>query len=318
MRTLPSLNGLRVFEAAGRHMSFTLAAEDLCITQGAVSRAIRSLEDELGVPLFKRFARHLEFTEEGRRLWISVHDAIGLLERAAQQISPSNGVRVLTVNVLPTFATKWLMPRLVDFNNKHPNIEVRMTTSIRPVDFSREDIDVAIRVGHPDGTVPPKGSPRIDLSMVEKLEDVQMEKLLPDELVPVAAPGLVEQNQLSNAADLLNYTLLHNSTRHEAWHDWLKSINGPGLQSTKNVHFGHFFLTIQAAIQGQGIALIPRILVEEDLAAGRLVTVHSASVPSAGSYYLLSRKSNWSSPKVRVFREWLRDAISVQQLTDQP
>ena len=145
MRLLPSLNGLRVFEAAGRHMSFTIAADDLCITQGAVSRAIRSLEDQLGVPLFVRHARRLEFTEEGRSLWLSVHDAIGALERAAQRVSEKGGVRVLTVNVLSTFASKWLMPRLVDFNNRHPDVEVRLTTSIRPADFRRDDIGIAVR-----------------------------------------------------------------------------------------------------------------------------------------------------------------------------
>jgi LysR family transcriptional regulator, glycine cleavage system transcriptional activator len=306
-RRLPSLSGFRVFDAVARHMSFTRAGDELCVTQGAVSRSIRGLEDELGLPLFVRLPRRLELTEEGRSLWLSTREALDTLERAVLRISSRDDARILTINVLPTFATKWLIPRLMEFNDLHPQVEVHLITSIRPVDFSSEDTDVAIRVGQIDVATSEVLAPRIDLVMTETYEGIRAERLLADELIPVAAPDLLKRKgPIRKVADFAKITLLHNATRKNAWPDWLKAVGNTQIDGTKGLFFGHFILALQAAINCQGVALIPRILIEDDIAARRLVVAFDRPVSSAGSYFLLCRQHHWDVPKVKVFREWLK------------
>lgn len=306
MRRLPSLNGIRVFDAAARHLSFTQASEELCVTQGAVSRSIKALEDEIGVPLFVRLPRRLELTEEGRHLWLSTRDALDLLERAVLHVSSRDDTRVLTINVLPTFATNWLIPRLIEFNELHSSIEVRLVTSIRPVDFRVEEIDVAIRVGRTDAHGTDGSGPRIDLVMVKGSEDIRAERLLPDELIPVASPCVLEKHgPISKVDDLAKFVLIHNSTRKNAWPDWLRAVGATKVDGKKGAHYGHFFLALQAAINGQGVALVPSVLVKGDIAARRLAIAMNRPVASAGAYYLLARRHHWDVPKVKIFREWL-------------
>ena len=308
-RRLPSLNSIRVFEAAARHMSFTRASDELCVTQGAVSRSIRVLEDELGIPLFIRLPRKLELTEEGRSLAQSARDSLDMLERAMLRISSRGDARILTINVLPTFATKWLMPRLMEFSELYPHIETRLVTSIRPVDFGHEDIDIAIRVGKIEVATSETTEPRIGLIMTEAFDGIRAEKLLPDELLPVVSPQLLEKKGLiRTASDLGRFTLIHNATRRNAWPDWLSAVGCTDVDGREGLFFGHFFLSLQAAISGQGVALIPRILAEEDIVAGRLVVALDKPVRSAGAYYLLCREHHWDVPKVKIFREWLLQA----------
>jgi LysR family glycine cleavage system transcriptional activator len=306
-RRLPSLGSFRVFEAVARHMNFTRAGDELCVTQGAVSRSIRGLEDDLGVPLFVRLPRKLELTEEGRSLSLSTRDALDMLERAVLRISNRGDARILTINVLPTFATKWLMPKLVEFNQLHSNIEVRLITSIRPVDFSNEDVDVAIRVGRIDISASEVPAPRIDLVMTETFTGVRAEHLLPDALVPLVSPALLKKTgPVKRIADLAKFTLIHNTTRKNAWPDWLGAAGETKVDATKGLFFGHFFLALQAAANGQGVALIPRVLAEDDIAARRLVVPINQPIQSAGAYFLLCRQHHWDVPKVRIFREWLK------------
>lgn len=314
MRRLPSLNGFRVFEAAARHLSFTQASDELCVTQGAVSRSIKALEDEIGVPLFVRLPRRLELTEEGRHLWLSTRDALDLLERTVLRLSRRDDARVLTINVLPTFATNWLIPRLIEFNELHSNIEVRLVTSIRPVDFTVEEIDVAIRVGQTDSLMGEGSAPRIDLVMLKGSEDIRAERLLPDELIPVVSPSLLEKHgPVNRVDDLAKFALIHNTTRKNAWPDWLSVVGATKIDGKKGPHYGHFFLALQAAINGQGVALIPSVLARGDIAAQRLVVAINRPVASAGAYYLLARRHHWDVPKVKIFREWLAATCEAEE-----
>jgi LysR family glycine cleavage system transcriptional activator len=306
-RRLPSLNALRAFEAAARHLSFSRAAAELRVTQGAVSRQVKALETDLGVPLFKRLVRALELTEHGRDLLPTMRDVFDRVEQAATRLRSRRASRVLTANVLPTFAMRWLIPRLPHFATLHPDIEVHMVTSIRPVDFGREDIDVAIRVGTPPGTHARDGAPRIDLETVEDWHNVRADLLMPDVLVPVCAPHITRGDPpLRGPADLLRgRPLLHNATRARAWPDWFKAMGLPRVGAEDGPSYGHFFMVLQAAIEGRGVALVPRALVEGDLTAGTLVIPFPAPVESAGAYYLLCREHQSESERVRRFREWL-------------
>lgn len=303
-RRLPSLNALRAFEAAARHLSFSRAAAELHVTQGAVSRQVKALETDLGVPLFKRLTRALELTEHGRELLPAMRDAFDRMEQASQQLRSRKTSRVLTVNVLPTFAMRWLIPRLPRFAARHPNVEVHMVTSIQPVDFGREEIDMAIRVGAPPG-VQAKGA-RIDLDMAKDWHNVRAEFLMPDILVPVCAPQLARgARPLRKPADLRGHPLLHNATRPHAWPDWFKAVGLPRAGAQDGPSYGHFFMVLQAAVEGRGVALVPRVLIEGDLAAGTLVIPFEAAVESAGAYYLLYREHHRDSERLRPFREWL-------------
>lgn len=305
-RRLPSLNALRAFEAAARHLSFSRAAEELHVTQGAISRQIRALETYLGVPLFRRLTRALQLTEHGEQYLPAMRDAFDRMEQATLRIVSSREGGILTVSVLPTLAMRWLIPRLPRFTEAHPDIEVRMITSIRPVSFSREDVDLAIRVGLPADHPDRPAGPRIDLTMAEDWTGVRADWLMPDVLIPVCSPTLFERSPpLHRPEDLRSHTLLHTATRARAWPDWLSAVGVNGIDAEAGPAYGHFFMTLQAATEGRGVALVPKVLVLSDLAAGHLVAPFGAAVESAGSYYLLCRQHQWDLAKIRAFREWL-------------
>lgn len=305
-RRLPSLSALRAFEAAGRHGSFSRAAGELNVTQSAVSRHIRALEDDLGQPLFHRIGRAVALTPEGERYLAVMRESFDRMEQATQRLRGRHDAHVLTVDVLPTLATRWLIPRLPHFAEAHHAIEVRMITSIRPVDFAREDIDVAIRVGLPPDRHADPDAPRIDLVMTEGWHDLRADFLFRDILVPVCSRAIIERGPpLAHPADLAGHTLLHTATRRHAWPDWLRAAGCPDLTPRGEIAYGHFFMTLQAASEGRGIAIIPEILVAGDLAAGNLVMPLARRVESAGSYHLLYRTRQADLPKVQLFRNWL-------------
>lgn len=305
-RRLPNLNALRSFEAAARHLSFSRAADELCVTQGAISRQIKSLETELGVPLFKRLTRAVELTEHGRGYLPVARDAFDKLEMATLRLKEAAKRDVLTISVLPTFAMRWLIPRLPTFMASNPDIELRMITSIRPVDFEREDVDVAVRVG----TVPDAESdglgPRIDLEMVQEWSQVQALRFSQDVLLPVCSPDyLAGRTVPGDPSELLDHELLHTSTRSHAWSDWFRVYDISFELKDISRSFGHFFMTIQAATEGRGVALVPRLLVEDDLRQGDLVVLLETAAESSGAYYLLSRKHQWNVDRIRRFRDWI-------------
>ncbi len=309
-RQLPSLNALRVFEAAARHLSFSRAAEELGVTQGAVSRQIKTLEEHLGVKLFRRLTRALELTEAGREYLPAMREAFDRMEQATQGLMRRRYRDVLTVSVLPTFAIRWLIPRLGSFTEMNPSIEVRMVASILPVNLAREDIDVAIRVGRLVEQESERHGPRIDLNMTEDWTGVHADLVAPDVLVPVCSAALRDGDPpLRDLADLVQHTLLHTTTRPNAWPDWLRTVGLEALDREGEPAFGHFFMSLQAATAGRGVAVVPEILVASDLAAGNLVKPFDISVESAGAYYLLCRQHQRDNANITAFRQWLLGEI---------
>ncbi|MCP1120803.1 LysR substrate-binding domain-containing protein [Robbsia andropogonis] len=319
-RRLPNLNSLRAFEAAARHLSFSRAADELFVTQGAISRQIKSLEDALGVSLFRRLTRTVDLTEHGREYLPVVREAFDRVEQATLRLVNRERHRILNVNVLPTFAMRWLIPRLPSFALAHPDIEIRMITSIRPINFWREDIDVAIRVGQiPDSPQTSNGPrPRIDIQMTEDWSNVRCYPLMPDVLIPVCSKSLLERlPPLQRAEQLLEIPqlpLLHMSTRIHAWPDWFRASGIEYAIPEQTPAHGHFFMVLEAALAGAGIALVPKALAAADIDAGRLAVPLDLAQESAGSYCFLCREHQADTDAVQAFRDWIfsqRDATDV-------
>lgn len=306
-RRLPPLNALRGFEASARHLSFTHAAEELHLTQGAVSRQVKELEIDLGLELFVRHTRRIELTAEGEQLYRVVKGVFDELEGETLRLASRRSDPAITITALPTIATVWLMPRLHLLVARHPEIEARIVSSIEAADLLAHDADIAIRVGRLPGRRYERTQPRIELPMVTRWDGVHADELFPDRLVPVCVPELLS-SPVQSAADLLRYPLIHTTTRRYAWPDWLRA-NGVHYEteSDPRLHFGHFFMTLDAARQGRGIALVPDILLLQDKGAGDLCVPYSSEITSAGEYYLLIHESRLEDPRVRTFRSWILD-----------
>jgi LysR family transcriptional regulator, glycine cleavage system transcriptional activator len=307
---IPPLLAIRAFEAAARHLSFTVAAEELAVTQGAISRQIRQLESHLQTKLFVRLTRRVELTEAGREFLAGVQRALSELEAATARISGAVDHRVINVAVLPTLAANWLMPRLAFFSQEYPHIEVRMLTSIEPVDLQANPVDLAIRVGPLPGKFYDQNRPRIDLEMVSNWRGVLAELLFPDVLVPICSPAyLKDAPALKEPGDLQHHRLIHTATRRHAWPDWLRAHGHEFVLPPQPLQFGHFFMSMQAAREGKGIAIVPTVVVDHYPHANELVRPFPASVPSAGEYYLLVHERRRDDPSVRLFSEWLLKTV---------
>ncbi len=307
-RRLPSPVALRAFEAAARHLSFTAAAAELNVTQGAISRHVKFLEGYLNVPLFRRLPRGLELTAEGKVYYPAMREAFDVMERATRRVLHSKEDRVLRLSVLPTLAMSWIIPELSQFSARNPSIEVHLVTSIAPADF-RSEIDLAIRVGLPAPQASPAEKARIDLTMVQDWSGLEVEYLMPDLIEPVCSPALLDGGPpLRSIADLRHHALLHTTTRMHAWADWLHAVGADDIDPVAGTGFNHFFMTLQAAREGQGVACVPTILAKPDVTAGRLVAPFRRQVESAGGYHLLYRKHEADSAKIRAARAWLKAA----------
>jgi LysR family glycine cleavage system transcriptional activator len=308
-RKLPPLNALKAFEAAARHLSFNKAAQELCVTQGAVSRQIQVLEKHFGIPLFRRLSRSVEMTEQGRLLFPSVHYALDELEKAARRIKGADRARILTISSSPTFAMKWLYPRLFKFSEAEPDIEIRTITTVEVVDFSRDDIDVALRIGRFDPTDNVTG-PRINYTSMGEPRGIKVARLMDDTPMPVCSPAfLAKHGPFCSLADLDEDMLIHMASRLDEWHDWYRA---EGLQPpvNRNHVYGHFYLGIEAALRGLGIALVPHVHVQDDIIAGDLVVPLKCLAETKGAYYFLCRSRQWSVPKVSAFRKWIMSETS--------
>ncbi|WP_417522520.1 LysR substrate-binding domain-containing protein [Marinovum sp.] len=281
---LPPLNGLRAFAAAGRHLTFRAAAEDLGVTQGAVAQQVRGLEEHLGLRLFLREPRGLAFTEEGRAYHAAVSRAFTQLAdaTAALRSAPSR----VTISVTPTFASKWLIPRLADFTEAHPDIDLRITATERVSSFHGDGIDLAVRQGRP----PFGASLRADL-------------LFPQEVIAVCAPHLVADRDLPlDAAEVARMTLLHDT--HDLWPAFIAAAFGDITGQTRGLRFNQTTLSLDAALAGQGIALASRFLVQRDLDAGRLVQPIDSALDGGLDFHLLTPRQGASGASLRV-RDWM-------------
>lgn len=287
-RNVPPLRALRAFEASAKHSSFTKAAEELFVTQAAVSLQIKQLEQLLGVVLFQRNARGLELTAEGQLYLADVRSALTILQEATDKISRRSRHGLLTVSVLPSFASKWLVPRLGQFQQAHPDIDVRIAAFDRLVDFERDQVDLAIRYGR--GEWP----------------GTHAELLLKEDVFPVCSPKLLKQDKpLKQPEDLANFPLLHDDFSREDWRMWLMAAGVEGVDPERGPSFSHTSILLEAAASGAGIALGRTPLVRRDLESGRLVRPFDISLPSEYAYYVVTPLATAEEPVNVLFRDWL-------------
>ncbi|OAJ63407.1 hypothetical protein A6V36_18120 [Paraburkholderia ginsengiterrae] len=311
---LPPLLALRAFEASGRHLSFTKAANELHLTQGAISRQIRLLESFLGHKLFIRLTRKIELTRAGDEYFQAVQQALTIISQATRQ-TVLDSHRILTLDILPTLATHWLMPRLAGFTECHPGIEVRIVSSIEPADLHSGDTDVAIRVGRLPGARYDRRAPRVDLAMIDNWKGLNIDPLFPDTLIPVVSRKLMDAvGEIATPADLLQYRLINTASRRHAWHDWLAWYGLTAPQDANPLDLGHFFMALQAARDSKGIALVPEVIFANYEWRDELLAPLPAEVPSAGGYYLFTLESTNDDHAVCCLREWiLNEAALIAQ-----
>jgi LysR family glycine cleavage system transcriptional activator len=283
---LPSLNGLRAFEAAARHMSFTRAAAELNVTQTAISHQIKRLEDQLGVPLFVRHNRALALTRAAQDYLPQIRSAFDDLRRATARLRRPEHDAVLTVSTTASLATKWLVSRVAAFQDANPGVEIRITTSVALVDFRRDEVDMAVRFGR--GHWP----------------GLRADWLMAEDIFPVCSPALALS--VRQPADLATHTLLHSTVSREDWQLWLTAAGLPAaIAARRGLMFDQTFMAVQAATEGLGIALGRTHLVEADIAAGRLVAPFDVVLPQDAGYYVVAPEAAADQPGIARFRDWL-------------
>jgi LysR family glycine cleavage system transcriptional activator len=288
-RHTPPTAALQAFEACARHLSVSRAAEELYLTQSAVSRQLAGLEALLGVRLFLRVRQRLVLTAAGAAYAPQVRAALARIETATLEVVAHQGTGgTLTIAVQPTFGTRWLMPRMPRFLAAHPSIVVNFrnyTTRPTPLDFSAEGVDAAMML---DAGARP---------------GIVSHRLVADLRVPVCAPGLARS--LAIIADLARHTLLQHSTRPRAWSDWLAMAGAVGVDGFRGPQFHHHAMVAEAAAQGLGVALMPRFMIEEDLLRGRLVVPFDRPLDTGEGYVLAYPEASADLPALRAFRDWV-------------
>ena len=291
-RSIPSVTGLTAFEATARYLSFSQAARELALTQGAVSKQVRQLEQVLGVVLLERSKRQVFLTDAGKAYLHDTRELLDRLQKTTHSLLASGGSSaVLNLAVLPTFATRWLLPRLPRFVNAHPGATINFATRLSPFDFEFERFDSAIHYGSPHWP------------------GASATHLLDEEVVPVASPGLVQRYGVVEPEHLSRVTLLQQATRPSLWSDWFESI-GIGFEHPyRGPLFDQFSMMAQAAAADLGAALVPRFLVEEEIQAGKLVILFERPLRSEHAYYLVTPASKLHNPFVRAFRDWLQSEV---------
>lgn len=292
-RKLPPLDLLRGFEAAARNLSFTKAADELFVTQSAVSRQVKSVEEHLGVALFVRRHRALLLTEAGHELYRATAQALRQLADAASRIRDRGAGRALTVTATIGFASLWLIPRLADFRGEHPDIDIRIAANNDMLDLEREGIELAVRY------CMPKAAPRGAI------------KLFGEAVLPVCSPKLLTRAKpLARPEDLRHHVLLHyelpgGTAPWLSWTVWLETMQVPALKPAGSLRFIQYDQTIQAAIDGQGVALGTTPLVRELIKQGRLVAPLAGKFESSRAYYLLTSAAAAGRPQAKAFADWL-------------
>ena len=301
MRSIAHLNALRAFEASARHQSFSLAAQELNVTPAAVGQLVRTLEDWLGSPLFVRSTSgraRLVTTEVAEQALPDIRAGLERLAVGLERLRSGSAGGVLTVAVSPAFAAKWLLPRIERFQAAWPETDLRLDTSLKPVDFVAQRIDVGVRYGR--GQWP----------------GLAAEKLMDEEVYPVCAPALLATATLQAPGDLRGQVLIHDqsvdtSTGFASWQAWLRHAGVQGVPTDRGLRINNSAAVLQAAIDGQGVALARSVMAHDDLAAGRLVRLFpQVRLESALAYYVVYRPECIAQPKVAAFRDWLlREAL---------
>ncbi len=299
-RRLPPLNALRAFEAAARHLSFEKAGDEIAVTASAVGQQIKSLEGWLGRPLFTRLpAKGVALTPLGQLYAVAVTDILNRLDEATAQALKSENSHVITVSAMPSLASNWLIPRLGAFREREPEIDVRVSVSMKLTDFAREDVDVAIRFGR--GHYP---GLRTELLMEEHFFAVCSTALLNDPAKPLREPE-----------DLRHHTLIHEIADvpdYVDWDRWFSAIGVTGIDTSRGPRYSHTYLCLQAAAAGQGVALATSALIGDHLTAGRLVRPFPHQVKGAYQYYIVCPEEIADRPAIAAFRAWLQDEARAQ------
>lgn len=287
---LPPLNALRAFEAAARHGGYIDAADELCVTRGAISRHVKLLEEHLGVALFRRNHRGVELTQAGQALLPELTQAFAQIERAAQKVSAT--ASELRIICPPGLSIRWLFPRLQGFRDQHPDIRVRLTTEFYgDRGFDPVEHDVGISLEYWPGRSP----------------DIRAEFLFPMTLVPACAPQLLDQAApLIEPSDLRHHPLLHESAKREDWATWVQAFGVAGVDTASGEVFPNLDMATKAAVLGAGVAMVDPLLCAEELQRGLLVCPFPDMVCSTqyGGYALITTQDKWDDPKVRAFRTW--------------
>lgn len=297
---LPPLKALRVFDASARHLSFTRAAEELFVTQAAISHQIKSLEEHLGLKLFVRKNRALRLTEEGQSYYHDIKHIFTSLHDATERLLNRGAKGAITVSSQASFAIQWLVPRLTAFNALHADIDVRIKAVEQPENSLTEDVDVAIYYGR--GRWP----------------NTHADKLHTEYIIPVCSPLLAQNNTINGKPALLSYndlsahTLLHDTSRR-GWKRWFKQVGVKAANVNHGPIFSHSTMVLQAALHGQGIALAYSVLAQPDIDSGRLICPFNDVLMSKNAYFIVCRENQKDSPKIIAFRQWMLDMVEAEQ-----
>jgi LysR family glycine cleavage system transcriptional activator len=291
-RRLPPLNALRAFEAAARHLNFSRAADELSVTPGAVSQQIQNLEDYVGVTLFKRTPKGLLLTDPAQIALPALREAFDRLAEAASMLTAAVDGRRLTVSVAPSFAAKWLVPRLGKFEALHPQVDVWVSAGMELVDFNSGEIDIAIRYG------------------AGRYPGLEVIRLMQETVMAVASPELLAEQPLNELGDLARHVLLHDGSPDADdscpdWTMWLAARNVRGVDGARGPRFNQSSLVIEAAVGGRGVALAKRTLAQADLDAGRLVAPFQIATAVDFAYYVVHPRAKGRLPQVKAFVSWL-------------
>ncbi len=294
-RSIPPLSGLQAFEAVARLLSFRGAADELSVTRSAVSHQVQALEDFLGTRLLDRNSRGVSLTSAGIALLPEVQTALDRLANAIANLRRQSRNAPLTISLLPTFAVRWLIPRLGEFRRQYADIEVRLDASLELVNFAGSDVDLAIRYGRGDWP------------------GLHCERLIAESLIVVCSPALLQRSApLHEPADLAQHVLLHNSAHPEEWAQWLAAASVTGIDVDRGPRFAYSELLLRAAAEGLGVALARRHLVEADLAAGNLVAPFDLTYDSGFSYWLVCPLHALNDRRVAQFRKWLLGEVAIE------
>ena len=291
-RRLPPLNALRAFEAAARHLNFSRAAEELSVTPGAVSQQIQNLEDYVGAALFKRTPKGLLLTDAAQTALPALREAFDRLAEAASLLTAAVDGRRLSITAAPSFAAKWLVPRLGKFEEAHPQVDVWLSAGMELVDLSAGEVDLAIRYG--SGRYP----------------GLEVTPLMSETVLAVASPELMARTPLNEPADLVNHILLHDGSAEldascPDWAMWLAARGLKTVDGSRGPRFNQSSLVIEAAANGRGVALAKRTLAQADLEAGRLVAPLQIATAGDFAYYLVHPKAKGRLPQVKAFTAWI-------------
>lgn len=300
MRQLPPLNSIRAFEAAARHLSFSKAADELNVTPGAVSQQVKVLEDYLNIRLFKRKNRMILLTDEAQLSLSLLSNGLDQLAQGIDKIREHTMDKPLTITASPTFASRWLLPRLTNFKKQYPSIDVRIDASNELCDLVNDDVDVAIRFG--DGNYP----------------GLETDFLFSQSVIPVGRPSFLEgENKIQYPEDLKHHTLLHtrgdyfmiDNNTHVDWEMWFATVGVNGIDTERGLHFSQYNLLIEAAVRGQGVALVGDAVISDELKSGQLIKLfEETDIPLSFSYYLCY-PSDINTSRVKVFRQWILDEV---------